>query len=293
MEFAGIKLSSVLNGSNKMAYSKLHEISHERKEPTSEIGIKYVIEGEERYFLNQTTQQVREGFSLLVNRGQTYDIDLPYSKKEIKGICINLDENLLNEVYIACFHDDAWLLEYGRQRTFRQFDFLEAIYNANDVLNNHLADISTTVDPNSGQTSIPAHELFYGVAYKLLLSQKVISEQVHKIRATRTTTKKELFRRVYYAKCYIQDHSQGGLTVADVAAQVSLSEFHFYRIFKQAYGISPHQYLINQRLHKAKNALIHSQGSITEIALMHGFADVQTFSKSFKKAFAVSPAKFR
>jgi AraC family transcriptional regulator len=293
MEFPGIMLSSVLNGSNKMAYSKLHEISHERKDPTSEIGIKYVIGGEERYFLNRKTQRVKEGFSLLVNRGQIYDTILPYSRQEVKGICINLDMGLLNEVYNSCFYGEEWLLEYPGKSTVRQFDFLETIYNANDVLNSHLAAISKTVDLETGQTSIPAEELFYGIACKLLLSQKLISEQVRRIDATRTSTQKELFKRVYHAKCFMEDNRMSPVAITDVAAQVSLSEFHFFRVFKQVYGVSPHQYLIAQRLDHAKQALMQSQKSITEIAFLSGFADVHTFSKSFKKAFAVSPEKFR
>src|ERR1700741_1652568 len=76
-----------------------------------------------------------------------------------------------------------------------------------------------------------------------------------------------------------------------VAKERSMSEFHFYRCFKQVYGISPYQYMLMKRLQHA-NVLLNEEGkTISSIASECGFPDLSTFSKAFKRKFGFSPSK--
>jgi AraC family transcriptional regulator len=72
---------------------------------------------------------------------------------------------------------------------------------------------------------------------------------------------------------------------------VGLSEFHFIRLFKQSFSISPYQYIIQCRLAHAQT-LLANHVSIANTAFDTGFADVFSFSKAFKKAFGMSPSGF-
>ena len=74
------------------------------------------------------------------------------------------------------------------------------------------------------------------------------------------------------------------------ASREEETEYHFYRLFKSVFGISPHQKLVQNRLHFACNLLRSRKATVTEAALSGGFPDVYSFSKSFKKHFGFSPS---
>jgi AraC-like DNA-binding protein len=80
----------------------------------------------------------------------------------------------------------------------------------------------------------------------------------------------------------------------DTAARTSgLSAFHFLRVFANALGVTPHQYLVRSRLRRAARLLADEERSITDIALDVGFADLSNFVRTFHRAAGVSPRRFR
>jgi AraC family transcriptional regulator len=72
-----------------------------------------------------------------------------------------------------------------------------------------------------------------------------------------------------------------------------MSKFHFLRLFKIAFGLSPHQFLIGIRLEKVRQLLESSSLSITEMALLLGFPDASSFSRSFYRAYKAYPTAYR
>ncbi len=83
------------------------------------------------------------------------------------------------------------------------------------------------------------------------------------------------------------------LTLQRLAADCGLSAYHYLRLFAQALGVTPHQYLVRSRLRTAARLLAECERPITEIALDAGFADLSNFVRSFRRAAGVSPRGFR
>lgn len=83
------------------------------------------------------------------------------------------------------------------------------------------------------------------------------------------------------------------ITLDDMAAQVSLSRFHFSVMFKGSFGMPPHRWLANRRMERAKILLANPQLSITEISLMVGYAQHAAFTHAFRKQVGLSPQAFR
>ncbi|MCC5634303.1 AraC family transcriptional regulator [Nostoc sp. CHAB 5844] len=92
---------------------------------------------------------------------------------------------------------------------------------------------------------------------------------------------------------YIQAHLGEDLSLSDIAHEVDMSQYYFCRLFKQSTGISPYQYLIRQRLEKAKHLLRQPEKTVTSIALDCGFANQSHFARYFQKYTGISPTQFR
>lgn len=83
------------------------------------------------------------------------------------------------------------------------------------------------------------------------------------------------------------------LSVADLAAAAGLSPAHFSRAFRQAFGESPHQYLLTRRLERAATLLRTTDWSVASIGCTVGWSSVGSFTTSFRRMHGRSPARYR
>lgn len=92
---------------------------------------------------------------------------------------------------------------------------------------------------------------------------------------------------------FIDSHLDQPLSLGQLAAISSLSEYHFARMFSQSFGLPPHRYVLKQRLRQAAQMLRFSQLSLIEIALNCGFASASHLSNRFRQAFNATPSQYR
>jgi len=92
---------------------------------------------------------------------------------------------------------------------------------------------------------------------------------------------------------YIHSNYQDDIMVEQLANIAGLSPYHFIRWFKHLTSTTPHEYLINYRLKKAKELLINTDDSIEQIACQCGFNSASHFCRCFKKEVGVTPREFR
>jgi AraC family transcriptional regulator len=81
--------------------------------------------------------------------------------------------------------------------------------------------------------------------------------------------------------------------VAELAAMCGLSPSHFRYAFRQTIGAPPHQWLLEQRIEKAKDLLVNTTASLCEIGLETGFPDQSHFTRVFSQRVKTSPAAWR
>ena len=92
---------------------------------------------------------------------------------------------------------------------------------------------------------------------------------------------------------YIENHYMDKITIADMAAEVGLSQSHFMKYFKNTMGTSFIDYLNEYRLTMASRLLVSSESSILNIASEAGFENLSYFNRIFKKRYEMTPREYR
>jgi len=100
-------------------------------------------------------------------------------------------------------------------------------------------------------------------------------------------------RRLRLLDEFIDAGLNGPLGIQSMARLLELSEGYFTRAFKQATGKSPHSYLIDRRLARARALMRDSKASLADIALACGFNSQAHMTSAFKQRLGVSPAQLR
>jgi AraC-like DNA-binding protein len=92
---------------------------------------------------------------------------------------------------------------------------------------------------------------------------------------------------------YVETHLSESVDLVELAGVAGLSVFHFARQFKQSAGVTPHHYLVQKRVERAREMLASTNLSLSEIALATGFADQSHFARHFRQMLGITPGQFR
>ena len=83
------------------------------------------------------------------------------------------------------------------------------------------------------------------------------------------------------------------VSLPDVAARANLSPYHFLRVYKRAYGETPHEFLTRLRIERAKTLLARGSHNVTEACFEVGFSSLGSFSSLFAHRVGLSPSEYR
>jgi len=103
----------------------------------------------------------------------------------------------------------------------------------------------------------------------------------------------ELLRRLCLAREWLSEEAEPLPPVKTIARRAGLSPYHFIRLFKAVFGATPHQYRSHARIERAKELLILSDQSVTEVCMIVGFSSVGSFSALFTRRVGVSPSAWQ
>jgi AraC-like DNA-binding protein len=101
-----------------------------------------------------------------------------------------------------------------------------------------------------------------------------------------------LYRRIVYAKLFIDTHFAEKIDLDNIADEAFFSKFHFIRLFNDIYKKTPHQYLSFTRIEKAKQ-LLKSGLPVAQVCYAVGFESVSSFTGLFKRLVSQTPAVYQ
>lgn len=181
----------------------------------------------------------------------------PMGNYECMTILFEMEDNGLS---------DIWL------RNFFWGDDKQAVSFAHEMLN---AFHHTNVDRD--------------VLGNLVWSQLVFRLENYK----RQESRREIPSRISEVMTYIDRYYTAALGIEELAAHVKLSPSHLHARFKEFVGMTPHQYLIRQRMRAARHILATSDVPIKAVASDIGYANTESFCRAFKQHFDITAAGYR
>ena len=92
---------------------------------------------------------------------------------------------------------------------------------------------------------------------------------------------------------YIEANLGKNITLSELAGVVNMSLYYFAVLFRQSTGLSPHRYVLNQRVERAKELLHDPKLSVLDVSMNVGFEHQNNFARAFRRVIGVSPTQFR
>ena len=274
---------------NRITFSRL--LDCELEEYNAETySIKYVMRGTEHYFINSKKFSVSAGNYLLVNSHQPLDVFVK-SRQKVLGVCIHIEKAVMQDMYSDFYNsgninlDDPFSIQQVPE-------FEQIIYSDKENgLGKSLQQIAQTLARDGDFMPFDVDGFYGQLSGNIYRSQSHYLKKSRSVIALKHSTNEELLRRLNLAKELMTD-APGLMPIDKIAQHSMLSNSHFFRSFRKIYGLSPYQYLLQQKLLRSKKSLECGTESITDIALSNGFSDLASFSKAFKKQFGTSPSRF-
>lgn len=255
------------------------------------LSVKTFSHGRALYNSGPGLYGVDENSYLILNDGQPYSITID-SERPVESFCVFFKSGFAEQVYHSLSSTQRELLEdpepHGRPRV----GFFDKVYPHDDILSPALLSLKTSaadVNERAGRLE----ERFHDLMGRLLRVRLGILREASALSAVRASTREELYRRLCRARDYMTARFDQPLTLKELAGVSCLSPNHLLRSFKQAFRLTPHQFLTATRLEYARKMLADQNLSVTDICFAVGFDSSSSFSRAFRRHTGFSPSEYR
>jgi len=144
-----------------------------------------------------------------------------------------------------------------------------------------------------GQGPLEEDQRLFDILEHLVRDEQQVRRQEDQLRGLKQSTRSEIMRRLLRTTDYLYSVSDVQPDLEELARISCLSKFHFLRLFKIAFGKTPHQYITFLKIEQAKNLLLSTTLDAKEISSSLGYKDASSFSRQFCQHVGVYPTQYR
>lgn len=227
----------------------------------------------------------------LSNKDQFYTLEYE-SLDVIETFNIHFGDKLVESVYSDLTSREDFLFNEGQRIRAQQVAMYNRIYEL-DSETFGIIHFMYKEQELLKRDELALEECLIHLLYILLKKHRSETRKVNLLSGQKPATKLETYKRLSLAVDYMYSYMDQPVNLSTLSKVSCISKFHFLRLFKQLYGQSPHQYLNQIRISRASEHLKNSSLPVTDVAVMSGFSDLSSFSKTFRKMTGLSPLQFR
>ncbi|HZC07440.1 MAG TPA: AraC family transcriptional regulator [Ktedonobacterales bacterium] len=253
---------------------------------TFPVGEAFYTVGSARYLLDS------RGY-LVLNEGQSYAIEVA-ADAPVESFCVFFAPGAAHDAQRALTLRAEALLDDPLAPSPANFSagFFERLYPHDDLVSPLLAHMRVALAQPATERLWLAERMLEA-QMRLCAAHLRIWGEVNALPAVRASTREEIYRRLYHARDYACALLCEPLTLDELARVAVMSPTHFLRVFRQAFGQTPHQFLTERRIERAKDLLRATNRPVTEICHAVGFESLGSFSALFRRSVGVSPTSYR
>jgi len=255
------------------------------------LSVKCAFSGGEFYQKGSCKYAVSDENFLLLNEGTTYSSYIEPGNN-VESLTINFNWDYQRDVRSVLAVSADQLLD----RPFEPLNELvfveEKLYKHNNLVSPLIFKVRS-LTRHFRENEAPISETLYFLLSAFIQNNKELIREIRNVDAARSSTKREIYRRLNEVKDYMDSCPNEDITLESLSKIALMSPFHLLRQFKKNFQQTPYQYLINRRMDRAIDILTKSDATLADICFLTGFRDTSSFSKLFKKRFRLSPQQYR
>jgi AraC family transcriptional regulator len=227
---------------------------------------------------------VRDNFFYVSNQDQYYTLEVEKTQKA-ETFNIHFGEFFANEVLASLSTSPLGLLENNSIQS-ETFVLHNRLYKRSCKIEMLLQNLQTRND-----TNLFEEECLTALMTEIFKEDQATRKIVERITSIKQSTREEILKRLTGVTDYIYSSYDRDISLDELANIACLSKFHFLRLFKIAFQVTPLQFITNIRMVRAKEILKQRKNAVKEIGRMLGFRDSSSFSRTFFNYYGVYPTQ--
>lgn len=253
------------------------------------LSIKSFYNGSAKYTVQQREYSVNENNYLILNDCTKYNLIID-NKFSIESFCVFFSPEFVCQIVSELNSSEEQLLDFSFKKTEGIKLFERNYLHGGDVSKILFHGRQSSI---SALSVIEKEEFYLSLLNAILFQNDDSLKEAERLTSKKKCTREEIYRRLLYAKDFIDCNYSENLTLKEISHVAMLSENHLLRNFSQIFNTSPFQYITRLKIAEAKRLIIETDKSITEIAISLGYSSLSNFSYYFKKVVGRSPVVLR
>lgn len=280
----------ILNNNNRICISRTKQKN--RNILNEDLSFHFAFNGHENFTLKRKKLRIFPDSFLTVNPGTAYlsEVDSTYP---VQMMTIHFDKQFVGDFENAYSKKSEFMLDNYSAFQLAPLPINETIYPFIGDMKYNIGHLSRLINDHSQDEFLINEHLYHTLLNYHFLYNKEIFQVSERLINLQKGTREEIYKRLNLAKEYLYSNYNQNINLQQLADYSCLSVTHLIRTFRQAFHMTPHQFLMRIRMNRAKYLLNNTSYPVSEVVNIIGLDSTSTFIKIFKQQYQTTPLKFR